>query len=216
MAFSICTCWPFVNYNSRTGPGDTHNNDFTLVESLLFSTRRCAVETELQKRNTSSGDAAKLRRKEDGSTLLMVASVAGDLDLVHILLKWGAPVHDEDFQGNTALLGACLGGHLAVVQALIHAGASMTQANHEGTTPLMAAAWRNRMEVLKFLIGAYSQQQPPHKRNDAPSLLSVLTTVDKMGRTPKDLAKEWSHHDIVAFLEEQQQSLVEAAKPQQR
>jgi len=159
-------------------------------ESYLYCSRE-----SVEKRIKELQDVIKIRRKGDGMTLLMVGSVVGDVDLVDSLLTLGASTTEQDNgEGNTALIGACLAGHLGVVKALVGAGAPLSQANDDGITPWIAAAWRGHLPILKFL-----QTHSEGKQRGA--FVEMKQHVDKHGRTARDLANEWGHANVVAWLD---------------
>lgn len=160
----------------------------TLFETLLFADKQRQIDEVKQ------NDLVRLRRKSDGATLLIVASVAGDLQLVQLLLDLGACPKESDDSGNTALLVACFGGHhYPTVKALMESSSNanakllLTYANKEGTTPVAAAAWRGRLPILQFLVAQGG----------------ALDSVDARGRTPRELANEWGHKKVVAWIDEQ-------------
>lgn len=57
-------------------------------------------------------------RQESGRTALHIASAAGDLDIVALLIERGADPAPEDFQGHTAASLAALAGHTEIVEFL--------------------------------------------------------------------------------------------------
>jgi len=175
-------------------PGKEEASNEALFESLLF------LEEQRQAEEMKRKDLVRLRRKYDGATLLIVASVAGDLKLVELLLELGACPKESDDSGNTALLVACFGSHhFPIVKALVEAGAPVSYSNKEGTSPVAAAAWRGRLQILQYLVTVAAQGGGGVKGGR-----SLLDCVDSQGRTPRDLAHEWGHSTVVAWIDEQQ------------
>lgn len=62
------------------------------------------------------------------------------LDIVVLLLKYGAQVGAKDKGEATALHKAAFAGNFEIAKALIEAGADTNASDHNGTTPLMDAA----------------------------------------------------------------------------
>lgn len=73
-----------------------------------------------------------------GKTILHLASVFGDLEMIKQLLseKNGAGLHTQDDFGKTALHRAYENGHLEVVQFLLSRGANISTKTKQGSTPL--------------------------------------------------------------------------------
>jgi ankyrin repeat protein len=71
----------------------------------------------------------------------MWAARSADLEIVEVLLHYGANVNAEQKQfGITALLSAAADGHTAVVQVLLDHGADLNAKENSGRNALMLAA----------------------------------------------------------------------------
>jgi hypothetical protein len=96
--------------------------------------------------------------EDPDETILMRASVAGDLKTVQQQLAAGAPasVNELDQGGQSALILACQNPrpNPKVVQALIAAGADVNLRAHNGYTALAWALARNNGEVTRMLRSA--------------------------------------------------------------
>lgn len=93
----------------------------------------------------------------EGWTPLTVASSAGDVRLVTLLLDAGADVNRTkdswlNQDGRTPLHWAAAGGHLAVVVLLLERGARVHVTDAEGRTPLHAAARGGNPDVVAQLL----------------------------------------------------------------
>jgi len=82
-----------------------------------------------------------------GRTLLMRASVAGNVELLTLLLEHG-DVNALDDQGRTALMRACQAGHHEVVRLLLEKGAEKGARGDDGATALELA----RTEEVRRLL----------------------------------------------------------------
>lgn len=89
----------------------------------------------------------------DGTTVLMMASLAGNPPLVAELLKRGAKVDAKNDSGANALTYAARAGNTPVVDILLGAGAPVDAADGDGLTPLMFAAMNGHTDVVKMLLG---------------------------------------------------------------
>jgi ankyrin repeat protein len=78
-------------------------------------------------------------RTEKGTTALMFASRAGNVDVVKALIAAGADVNAQNSFGSTALLYACSENRADVVHELLAHGATVTQRDQDGDNALIVA-----------------------------------------------------------------------------
>ena len=89
----------------------------------------------------------------NGTTALMEAAFAGQLDTVAWLLSAGAEPNCESAQGGAALAHAAAAGHAAVIDALLDAGAELDHPDHQrGVTALTQACIRGQVEAVRLLL----------------------------------------------------------------
>ncbi|NOZ20709.1 MAG: hypothetical protein GXP25_06425 [Planctomycetes bacterium] len=149
--------------------------------------------------------------KEPGSPLsgqptpLQCAAFAGRLDVVELLLSYGADAKARDGNGWTALHWACLGGpqnveganaplapasqtppdrFRQVARALIEHGADVNAKDEEGGTPLHRAAAIGLKKMVDFLLAAGADVKA--KRTD--------------GCTPLHAAARGGHAEVASLL----------------
>ncbi len=121
----------------------------------------------------------------DGEPALVTAVVAGQDDMVHLLLAHDADVMARTDKGMTALHAAAYVGNLAIARTLIAHGAAVNdQANIASITPLHAAAEENRLRLVKLLVSAGADVQ----------------RVEANGYTAGSRAGWREHWDVVRFL----------------
>ncbi|KAJ0390025.1 hypothetical protein ATCC90586_010331 [Pythium insidiosum] len=92
----------------------------------------------------------QLRTSARQWTLLHIACLHGDVDLVHYLLRHGGgeAVNAVAADGATPLWIAAEHGHLCAVQRLLDEGAELeTSTTTDGVTPLLAAARRGHVDT---------------------------------------------------------------------
>uniref|UniRef100_A0A668A2A6 Tetratricopeptide repeat, ankyrin repeat and coiled-coil containing 2 n=1 Tax=Myripristis murdjan TaxID=586833 RepID=A0A668A2A6_9TELE len=101
----------------------------------------------------------------NNAPVLCVHSHLGYMDMVALLLEFGASVDSPSESGLTPLGYAASGGHMAIVTALCRRKAKVDHLDKNGQCALVHAALRGHMEVVKFLIqcdwGMGAQQQSP-------------------------------------------------------
>lgn len=101
---------------------------------------------------SSQGD----RRKE---TPLCAAAISGNVDVIALLVEFGADIEVESWERGTPLMAACAVGRLCAVEYLVHQGARETYANHERSFSAIEEA-RQFPEVQRWLlVDRYTQQR---------------------------------------------------------
>jgi ankyrin repeat protein len=115
------------------------------------------------------------------ATALMRAAIAGDIELVKLLLAHGANPHIMSSDRETTLMAACGTGfingylrqrtpaeRLEVVKLLIDLGEDVNAADSYGITPLMVAANLGDIAIVKYLVdkGADLAAHDLGKKND--------------------------------------------------
>lgn len=90
----------------------------------------------------------------DGVTALMLASGAGQSELLRFLLERGANALLRDNKGWTPLLYAAKTSHASIIRILISAGADVNVASETGETALMSAAERGCLDAATILVKA--------------------------------------------------------------
>lgn len=102
----------------------------------------------------------------NNAPVLCVHSHLGYMDMVALLLEFGASVDAPSESGLTPLGYAAAGGHMAIVTALCRKRAKVDHLDKNGQCALVHAALRGHMEVVKYLIqcdwcmGSQQQQSP--------------------------------------------------------
>jgi len=129
---------------------------------------------------------------EDGCTPFVRAAQSSDVELMQLLLDWGADPFMKTAFNDTALTAA--GGigwvegvtyersakeNLEAVKMLVYLGLDVNAANRDGRTALMGAALKGRNDVIQFLVdhGAKVDQRDNGSRdtNTAASKLAGHT-----------------------------------------
>ena len=92
----------------------------------------------------------------DGSTVLMGAAQAGQMESVRALLAAGASVKGQTGDGTTALTVAAQAGRAEIVRVLLAAGADVNARKKNGATPLIDAAFNGHLDAVRVLLESHA------------------------------------------------------------
>lgn len=87
----------------------------------------------------------------DNSTALADACSGGHIDIVRLLLHYGAEVDIQERTGDTALMNACFNGHIEIVRLLLQNGANVNLKGDLGTSLYYACLGGHR-EIVSLLL----------------------------------------------------------------
>jgi ankyrin repeat protein len=94
-------------------------------------------------------------KDSDGDTPLILASTYPhrNIEIVDLLIEYGADVNAQNDQGDTALLWSVLDDpHPVIAEALVEAGADINAQNELGWAPIMFAHRAEDIKFLEFMI----------------------------------------------------------------
>ena len=92
------------------------------------------------------------RHVQSGRNALLVASHCGNVEVVRLLLRYGAPVNELDASSLSALHLASLRGHVDVVELLLQEHADVDVRGPNERTPLRIAAEKGQIEAAEVLL----------------------------------------------------------------
>jgi uncharacterized protein len=139
--------------------------------------------------------------RRGGSTPLLFAARAGDVESVKLLLAAGADVNDALSDGTSVLVEAAFSGHGAVGAVLLDKGANPNAAD-VGYTALHTAVLRGDLELVKALLAhganpnALITRGTPIRR-DSTDLMLPATLI---GATPYFLAAKFLEVKMMPIL----------------
>jgi ankyrin repeat protein/outer membrane protein assembly factor BamB len=118
----------------------------------------------------------------EGTTPLILAASAGNLEAVRYLLGLGANVNrmERTVNKDSALMKASDKGHAEIVRLLLQARASVNAKGDDNWTALYKAAWASHLEVARLLLdaGADANARTKHSGDSALLVASCLGNVD--------------------------------------
>ncbi|XP_066518825.1 protein TANC2 isoform X2 [Hoplias malabaricus] len=91
----------------------------------------------------------------NNAPVLCVHAHLGYMDMVNLLLEFGASVDSPSESGMTSLCYAAAAGHLSIVSTLYKKRAKLDHVDRNSQCALVHAALRGHMEVVKFLLQCY-------------------------------------------------------------
>ncbi len=138
LAIVIAVAW--------TTPGSGEDVDQALLAAAEQG-RLKAVEDLL-----GSGAVVDTRRKNEGSTALMLACGKGYTDVAKILLDKGADPNARNMNGWTSLMGAAANGHEGATKLLLDRGANVNFKHSYGYTALKLAKHKKHKKIVELLI----------------------------------------------------------------
>ncbi|EUB64132.1 Ankyrin repeat domain-containing protein [Echinococcus granulosus] len=103
----------------------------------------------------------------------MVAAEAGFLEVMAVLLQYGADTHLVNTVGEFALFLAADRGHVKCVKLLLEYDGPLNSGTFEHRTPLMQAAYRGHTDIVHYLVNFGALMGPQvNPRNESPLILA--------------------------------------------
>lgn len=93
--------------------------------------------------------------EDNQHTLLMMASMSGNAELVKLVLSAKPDINRRGPNGRTALHLACDTNNAETVKLLLEAGADPMATSNNNATALHDAVWDSRFESIKAILPAY-------------------------------------------------------------
>jgi len=110
----------------------------------------------------------------------MMLDEEATVELVNLLLSYGASLDPKDEDGNTALIFAAENSNAEVVAALIRANPSINETNEEGRTALMEAANADDVEMVRSLLAAGADVNLKDEDGDTAYDLTSSDEIEKL------------------------------------
>ena len=167
----------------------------------------------------------KKRGAEWHRVYLLTAACKGQSEMLQLLLNHGLQLNHQCRRGDTALHFAAWNGHSEVIKVLLTRGASPSIRNKIGQTPFLDAAETGKLEALKLFLE--NGAKPGEVNKDGMNALhlavkgehtdlvhylgsnyrELLTKRNKKGETPRVVANQEGHQEIVKLLNRYEQTI---------
>jgi ankyrin repeat protein len=110
------------------------SNNLQLVQSLLQGGSQQQQQQQQTNYNVNAEDAR-------GITPIIEASLLGNIEMVELLMQFGAYAQPEPGFRHTPLRAACLTANIPLIKLLVERGADVNAKSEGGRTPLMGACY---------------------------------------------------------------------------
>uniref|UniRef100_A0A8B9HWH7 Tetratricopeptide repeat, ankyrin repeat and coiled-coil containing 2 n=1 Tax=Astyanax mexicanus TaxID=7994 RepID=A0A8B9HWH7_ASTMX len=118
----------------------------------------------------------------NNAPVLCVHAHLGYMDMLNLLLEFGASVDSLSESGMTPLAYAAAAGHLSIVTMLCKKRAKLDHLDRNGQCALVHAALRGHMEVVKFLLQSdWGAGSPQASFNKSLAVQQALVAAASMG-----------------------------------
>lgn len=109
----------------------------------------------------------------DKTPLMLAAATQNNVEVINILIQYGATATTKNNLGETALFIACKRGHLENVKALMGPGINIDERDNTSNTLLMVAVTkRNNADVINFLMDSGANATFKNSQMDTPLLIA--------------------------------------------
>ena len=139
-----------------------------------------------------------------GQTGLSLAAAKGRIDVVKLLIQYGAKIDCPDANQETPLFHSCRENHHGVAWYLLsQAGADMHTVNRQGWTPLHVACYNQNLRIVKMLLqfGASIDKESTSVINPLHLACQVNTRANVLNRLFQNCAKVYfSQENYIASL----------------
>lgn len=119
--------------------------DYTLLHRLLSQEERSHRPTK---------ELVNIQDKLMGMTPLLTAASVGDVDIIQMLLQYGADHHAQDRAGFTPLHYAAKAGSVEAIDVLLQAGSNVMCMTQDHDTCMHIVARTGKVYVLELLVQA--------------------------------------------------------------
>lgn len=116
---------------------------------------------------------AELQVPGQEKSVLFEAVRSGNGELIQVLLKAGADVHENDLLDGEPLHVATEENSIEIVGFLLAAGADPNAKRNAGETPLHIAAEKDRVEIVKLLLAAGGDPEAKEFYDETPLDIAI-------------------------------------------
>jgi serine/threonine-protein phosphatase 6 regulatory ankyrin repeat subunit B len=128
----------------------------TFLDYAVYYNQKAFIESFIHKEGLSLEEPDLLN--EDGLNKLHIAAFAGNVEMIHFLVKQGIDIAQKDKQLKTVLHHACQSGELEAVKAVIkylqnyHLSSLVNEQDSLGNTGLHVSCEKGDYGIVKYLL----------------------------------------------------------------
>lgn len=126
--------------------------DLNLLDANGISPLGCVQSVEMVQKLFLNGANINKVNAFSLESPLHIAVTRGRLDLVNILLEYGADIGAVDQYGQSPLHLAVRTGHVNIVENLLQRGANIDAVDRNGATPLLLAVQHRYVNLVSILL----------------------------------------------------------------
>lgn len=131
-----------------------------------------------------------------GASSLVLASYAGDIGMMEVLLKHGAGVELPDVEGRTSLHKAAERDQVEAVALLVKHGADLKSHDIHGRTPICIAVAKGSLNTAKLLLSAVPKRAEGEPKDD---FVPVIAAMDSFFSEEDPVYHDWAP-DMFALI----------------
>ena len=132
----------------------------------------------------SSGDTVTVRfllesgvfanANSNGKIPIVAASTNGHIEIVKLLLEFGAKVDLQNDNGESALIHASMNGHIEIVNLLLEHAAEVDLQDNDGDSALNCACLSGHIEIVKLLLNQGAKIDNDNSASSVNEVVQVL------------------------------------------
>ena len=122
------------------------------------------------------------KQNDNKETAVFIAARRGDVNVVNLLIQYGADIKIRDINGQSPLHAAVWSGSTETIHLLLDAKACVDDIDNFNNTPLSIAVYKENKTIILMLLAAGAKANPRLNISRVLHLRELGTAVTKMFR----------------------------------